>query len=216
MASPPGYRGMDILEVGSGRGGGLAFITKRHKPKFAIGIDFCRRQVDFCNKVYDDDRLCFMWGDAENITLGTNLVDRVISIESSHTYGNFANFLKGVDKVLRPSGYFVIADFLLRSDLQKYEDDLMSLGYQLKHKEDITENVTLAMKLDSTRRLMLIKSRAPKILHGLLKHFSGVEGSNIYNKFVSGECVYMFYCLSSLQAINNLKYMGNISYLTYV
>jgi len=29
------------LDLGSGRGGGLAFLTKYYEPEEAIGVDFC-------------------------------------------------------------------------------------------------------------------------------------------------------------------------------
>ena len=32
-------RGLDILEVGSGRGGGISFIVRYMSPRSAIGID---------------------------------------------------------------------------------------------------------------------------------------------------------------------------------
>ena len=41
--------GKTLVEVGSGRGGGLSFLTRNLKPSRAIGIDFSQNQVDFCN-----------------------------------------------------------------------------------------------------------------------------------------------------------------------
>ncbi len=41
--------GKTLVEVGSGRGGGLSFLTRHLKPERAVGIDFSHNQVDFCN-----------------------------------------------------------------------------------------------------------------------------------------------------------------------
>jgi len=33
-------RGLNLLEAGSGRGGGLYYISKQLKPKHSVGVDF--------------------------------------------------------------------------------------------------------------------------------------------------------------------------------
>jgi len=40
--------GKKLVEVGSGRGGGLSFLSRHLKPEEAVGIDFSQNQVDFC------------------------------------------------------------------------------------------------------------------------------------------------------------------------
>lgn len=42
-------KGMTLVEVGSGRGGGLEYLTKTKSPSKSIGVDFSQIQVDFCN-----------------------------------------------------------------------------------------------------------------------------------------------------------------------
>ena len=39
----------DIVEIGSGRGGGLNFLTKTFKPTSAIGVELDKRAITFCN-----------------------------------------------------------------------------------------------------------------------------------------------------------------------
>ena len=46
--------GKTLLEVGSGRGGGLSFLTRKLKPENSIGLDFSHNQVDFCNRRHAD------------------------------------------------------------------------------------------------------------------------------------------------------------------
>lgn len=41
-----------LLEVGSGRGGGLEYLTRTKTPAKSIGVDFSQIQVDFCNQAY--------------------------------------------------------------------------------------------------------------------------------------------------------------------
>jgi hypothetical protein len=67
--------------------------------------------------------------------------------------------------------------------------------------EDISPNVRHALKLDSKRRVSLIEEKCPKskvliaVLVPLLKKFSGVEGSRIYNELVNRQTVYLGYAL---------------------
>jgi predicted RNA methylase len=38
-----------ILDLGCGRGGGLAFLNEHFTPKRAVGIDMCKEQIDFAS-----------------------------------------------------------------------------------------------------------------------------------------------------------------------
>lgn len=80
-----------VLEIGSGRGGGLNFISQSLSPEQCIGVDISRQQVEFCSQTYSHNRkVTFMQGDAENLDLPNESVDMVINIESSHCYGNIS------------------------------------------------------------------------------------------------------------------------------
>lgn len=35
-----------VLEVGSGRGGGLSYVSSQLEPKLCVGVDFSANQVD--------------------------------------------------------------------------------------------------------------------------------------------------------------------------
>ncbi len=74
--------GKDVVEVGSGRGGGAFHITRYLKPRSMVGIDFSRKAIEFCRKYYSIDGLSFTQGDAENLPLGDGSVDAVINLES--------------------------------------------------------------------------------------------------------------------------------------
>ena len=41
-------KGKTIVEVGSGRGGGFEYLCRILKPTKAIGVDYCKGNVDFC------------------------------------------------------------------------------------------------------------------------------------------------------------------------
>src|SRR4051812_38474311 len=41
-----------VLEVSSGKGGGLASLTLLYKPKSSCGIDMCKENIEICQKRY--------------------------------------------------------------------------------------------------------------------------------------------------------------------
>lgn len=78
------FRNKAVVEVGCGRGGGLAYIVKRWAPASAIGIDLCKQAARFCNKYYQLKGLSFFHGDAQNLPLESDSCDIVVNVESSH------------------------------------------------------------------------------------------------------------------------------------
>jgi len=134
-----------------------------------------------------------MWGDAENIPMKPDSLDIVINVESSHCYGNFKAFINEVERIMKPGGQFLYTDFMTTTEVPSYEKAFESTGLKLVDKQDITQNVLLSLKFDSVRRMNWILNRTPKVLHWLLKRFSGAEGSSIFNDLKSGEVVYLAY-----------------------
>ena len=187
-------QGTTILEVGSGRGGGLAFVMKNLKPDKAIGIDYSNNQVEFCRKTYNLPNLRYEWGDAENLPIEDGTIGMVINVESCHCYGNFGKFLSEVARILKDGGVFMITDFITTTDVPRFEERLQEM-MTIVEKKDITENVLLSLKFDSNRRVKLIENRTPRILRGILRRFSGCEGSNIYQELDSRRSVYLAYKL---------------------
>jgi len=59
--------GKDVLEVGSGRGGGASFVTRYLSPATMHGIDFSRRAVELSHQRHSSDGLNFHHGNAESL-----------------------------------------------------------------------------------------------------------------------------------------------------
>jgi len=79
-------RGLDVLEVGSGRGGGASYIMRYLKPKSLTGIDISKKAVTFCNRHHRVEGLHFLHGDAEALPFDDNTFDAIVNIESSYGY----------------------------------------------------------------------------------------------------------------------------------
>src|SRR5436853_1108557 len=73
--------GRDVLEVGSGRGGGASFVARYLKPRRMIGLDFSRQAVTFSNTQHVIANLHFQKGDAEQLPFPDESFDSVINVE---------------------------------------------------------------------------------------------------------------------------------------
>jgi ubiquinone/menaquinone biosynthesis C-methylase UbiE len=189
-----------ILEVGCGRGGGLAYVSKRFSPSSALGIDLDKLAVKFGNNHYNIDGLNFEQGNAQSLTIENNTCDVVLNVESSHRYPNMDQFLSEVYRVLKPDGYFLFTDFRYDHEMPELEETLGSAGLTLLEKQMINENVVEALKFDSDRREKLVKKLSPKLLHKTALNFAGTIGSDTYNKIQSGEYVYFLYIFQKKEA----------------
>ncbi len=116
LASFPDLGGLDICELGSGRGGGLAYVHKQCKPKNTCGLDLNQRAVEFCNKYHQSNGLSFVQGDAQKLPFEDDAFDVIINVESSHRYSHFDTFLQEVNRCLKPGGHLLLTDF--RHDYQ--------------------------------------------------------------------------------------------------
>ena len=73
-----------------------------------------------------------MTGDSERLSdipgLQEKLFDMVINVESSHCYGNFKEFVKQVDRILKPGGLFIFTDFRDLKEIEPMEAALKSFS----------------------------------------------------------------------------------------
>lgn len=186
--------GKTLVEVGSGRGGGISFLTRHFKPERAVGVDFSMNQVEFCKTRHSNvDQLAFHQGDAEYFSelsvLGPESADVVINVESSHCYGNIERFFSQVNTVLKKDGVFCYTDFRGAEDMEELKKKVAKY-FTVEKSIDITKNVCHALKLDTDRRLHVIEEKCPKIFVPLINKFSGVQGSRVYEELQSGQTLY--------------------------
>jgi SAM-dependent methyltransferase len=182
--------GKDILEIGCGRGGGLAFIHRLFKPASSVGIDRDPSAIGFCQKHYNQPGLSFMQGDAQNIHLPDHSFDLIINVESCHLYERMDLFLHEVERLLKPNGIFLLTDFRASHKIQELVGQLDSSGLIPVGHRDVTSGVLKGLELDDNRRMGLIRRLVPKFLIWIAKDFSGVKGSPTFRKFASREWVY--------------------------
>jgi len=199
--------GLDVLEVGSGRGGGADFTTRTYKPKSYKGVDLSKRAIKFSNKKYANKTLSFVRANAQHLPFQNNCFDVVVNIESSHGYPDFGKFFNEVYRVLKPDGYFLFADFRMIADNSLWRVDTMDetqnkisdSKFKVIHRKTITPNIVKALDLFQERRLEQISSLIPNFIlitswiNKIARNFAAIKGSFMYETFKDGKCEYFFY-----------------------
>lgn len=184
-------RGRDILEVGCGRGGGIAYLQRYHAPRRIVGLDLSARAVALCRRDHTGPGMAFLAGNAETLPFRDAAFDAVVNVESSHCYGAMARFLAEVRRVLRPGGHLLLADLRTGSSVAALFAELGAAGLALVSADDISSGVLAALTRDSGRREMLIRARVPRVFRRLAAMFAGVNGTPMFEWLRSGRARYL-------------------------
>ncbi len=189
--------GKDVLEVGSGRGGGAEWISRTMKPKTLVAVDYSEHAVLRCVDWYSSqENLTFLEGNAEKLPLKGESFDVVYNVESSHCYGDIPAFLNEVFRVLRPGGKFCWTDMRDPKTMKEMQDQFSLTGFEIDSRSDVTNNVIDALnEIDQGRRDM-IRESAPHSLRKSFETFGGVPGTPIYEALKSGRIGYFRYLLT--------------------
>lgn len=193
LASATNLKDKHIIEVGCGRGGGLAYVKKTFSPAKALGMDLEDRAVKFANKHHPSEGLSFIQGDAHNVPVENSSFDAVLNVESSHRYQDMDKFLSEVSRVLKPDGYFLYTDFRFPSEMDELKKSLKSTEFTLVDEQIINYNVQTALLKDSDRRKNLVEKLLPGFMHKTALNFAGVVDSDTYNQIAAGSWVYYVY-----------------------
>jgi ubiquinone/menaquinone biosynthesis C-methylase UbiE len=187
VASQIDLRGLEVLEIGSGRGGGAAYIFNRFGPKRMVGLDISAQAIEFCNRRHALPGLRFLQGDAESLTWPAQSFDAALNIESAHHYGNIGRFFSEVERVLRPGGSLLFADCWASKAIEPLMEQFRTAGLELRQRENITPGVMRALELDDARKVEAIERRAPRFVQRRLKEWSNTKDSKNYAGYRTGE-----------------------------
>lgn len=188
--------GLKVLEVGSGRGGGISYIARTFNPVEVVGLELSSSAVKYCTEKYQHiQNLHFMQGDAESIPFADNYFDVVINVESSHCYPNYTGFINEVIRVLKPGGFFSVTDCRYSNKIQEFRSSFRIDELEILKDEDITPNVVEALEKDTERKSNIINNAAiPGFLKSSLINFGGCKGGTTYNEFKTRHRLYHTMC----------------------
>jgi len=192
VASATDLSGRDVLEVGSGRGGGASFIARYHRPARMTGVDFSPTAVALCEQRHAAvANLSFRTGDAEALPFPDASFDAVINVESSHCYGHVDRFFAEAARVLRPGGWFLYTDFRSAEDMPALHTALAApAGWERVAHEDITAAVADALQADDERKRALIRQFISPRFQPLFGEFAGLVGGQMYEGFRNRTILY--------------------------
>ncbi len=190
LAAKVNVKDLQMLEVGSGRGGGSSAIKKYLAPANMTGLDIASNAVEFANKTLGREGLTYVQGNAENLPFEKEMFDVVINVESCHAYGSVPKFLEEAKRVLKPGGYFLCTDIRSPEGMTKLRDQLKNSGMEMLQDEDISQNVVRAIEQEEESKQKRIEEHIPKWFRKAFSEFAGVVGSKIHSDLKSGVLVY--------------------------
>jgi ubiquinone/menaquinone biosynthesis C-methylase UbiE len=185
----------DVLEVGSGRGGGASYITRYYKPKSYIAMDISSGVINFCNNYHKVNGLKFIVGVAEEPPFPDNSFDIVVNVESARCYKSIKKFFEEVNRMLRPGGHFCFADMIKKGEYDAVRADLLASGMEIISETNISQNVVKALDFDNERREAIIAKKVPKFLKKAFFQFAGTKGTERYESFANGKMEYWNFVL---------------------
>lgn len=96
--------------------------------------------------------------------------------------------------MLKQDGMFFYTDFRGSAEMDELNDKLKE-HFQVVNAENISHNVMHALKLDTDRRIQVITEKCPRMFVPLIKKFSGVKGTRIYEELEKEQTVYWAWTL---------------------
>jgi ubiquinone/menaquinone biosynthesis C-methylase UbiE len=195
LATKVAFKGLEVLEVGSGRGGGAAYLKKYLNPEKIIGLDIAVNAVRLANEYFGSEGIEFVPGSAEQLPFADESFDIVINVESSHTYGSVPLFLSEVKRVLRKGGYLLCADIRTAADAELFINQVHKSGLSVLLEENISNNVKRAIELEEPIKQKRIAEKIPRWLQEVFKQFAGVKGSKAHIQLANGQLIYYRFVL---------------------
>lgn len=181
----------DVLEVGSGRGGGAAWLARTHLPRSTVGLELSAAAVALSRRHRRAAGLRFVRGDAQAMPLPDAAFDVVVNVESSHCYPSPERFAAEVARVLRPGGSLVWADFRPAAAVPGTLAALASGGLRLVQQDDVTARVVAALRAEEARKEAQVRAWMPAPVRPLVRRFAAMEGSRGFEAFAAGRTRYV-------------------------
>jgi len=188
-------REKQVLEVGSGRGGGASWIARTYNPNMLTAIDYSPKAAKMCSRKFSDVKnLSFYEGNAMKMNFDDETFDVVYNVESSHCYSNMFAFGREVFRVLKPGGKFAWTDFRDEKGMKNTQDAFSSAGLIAIKEQDITKEVITALDQINEEKQAMIKKGTGRFIRRSFETFAGVKGTPVYEAFQNGSLGY-YHCI---------------------
>ncbi len=187
--------GKRLLEVGCGRGGGLALVHRTLELTESVGVDFSRKAIALCRNFHHQPGLAFTHGDAEALPFPDSSFDAVLNVDSSHCYGSMPTFLSEVKRVLVHGGHFLFTDLCDDPEKSQFFDAIENCQMKILEKENVTAGVVEALNQVHLGNVARINENIPSPFRRIMLVVAATKGTPIYEEFRTGWKIYMRYVL---------------------
>ena len=192
-----------VLEVGCGKGAGLALLGRIHPQFRFVGLDLSRANIQCASFAQSPRGNCtWMVGSALDLPFADNSVDAIINCESSHCYPDFARFVAEAERVLKPGGYFAIADLRWVDKCWSYRTfnpeapllhqmkaALNASGLHTVAEWDITPNVVASRELCTASEAEKLRQQTPRTRFFNMNH-RALVGTHCFRLLQGGHMSY--------------------------
>jgi ubiquinone/menaquinone biosynthesis C-methylase UbiE len=188
------WRGLDVLEIGSGRGGGAAYLAGRLAPRRLVGLDISAAATILARRHHGSTPpLEYRQGDAEALPFNAETFDLALNVESAHCYASIPRFLAEVHRVLRPGGELLFADFVSQQGgaFAELQEMLVASPFALISLDEITDNVLASLAADETRKRVMLDRWVKEPFKSFAEGAYAMNGTAMRRALQSGETVYL-------------------------
>lgn len=195
--------GCEVLEIGSGRGGGAAYLARHFRPRRYVALDVSVEATALARRQHGEESAVeFVRGDAEDLPFAKASFDVVINVESAHCYGSIDRFLAEVHRVLRSGGRLAFADFVSERHgaHARLLATLRQAPLRLVHVEEITANVVAALAQDEARKRTLLDRWVKGWFRSFAQGAYAMEGSAMQRELAARRTVYLVAVLEKAPA----------------
>ncbi len=181
------WRQSSVLEIAAGCGGGLLYLSKRHAPREAIGVDISAVAAWRGRRLGLDLRQ----GEATRLRFEQGRFDCLVCVEALNYLGEEA-FAREALRVLRPTGCFLLAETSTSFEEAKTRFARLARtgGMTVEVARDVSDGVRQSIR-DRSPRMEQALARVPSFLQSRVREMLSAEGSERYRSWQEGR-----YCFS--------------------
>jgi SAM-dependent methyltransferase len=177
------WRQKTVVEVAAGGGGGLLYLSKRHRPRIAVGIDVSAIAAWRGRRLGVDLRQ----GEATHLPFEDGSFDCLVCVDALN-YFIEAEFVREALRVLKPSGRLLLADSSPTfAEAEKRFQRLAQSGRLVVDTlRDVSEGARRSIR-ERSPRIAKAVSWVPALLRRRVREMLMVEGSERYRRWQAGE-----------------------------
>lgn len=177
------WRRSAVIEVAAGCGGGLLYLSRRHRPHTAIGVDMSAIAAWRGRRLGVDVRK----GDAAFLPFEDQSFDCLVCVDALN-YLVESEFMSEAIRVLKSSGRLLLAESSSTfADAWERFQRLATLGGLAVHTiRDVSEGARRSLRERSPRVARAI-AWMPPFLRSRVQEMTIVEGSERYRRWQAGE-----------------------------